>query len=369
MNLKRIMAKLSVSPVVLLLPILAALPLSSAAEIVKVEVDEIQYEINTETKEATCIGPENKSTFTRRNLALPESVMLDGIAYPLTSIGNEAFSQCMGLNGSLSIPNSVMSVGNKAFEFCRYFSGTLTLSNSLIAIGDNAFIYCNGFTGPLIIPNSVTSIGDNAFKSCSGFNGTLTLSNSLIEIGYQAFDNCSGFTGPLTIPNSVTTIGTWAFDDCTGFTGTLTISNSLKCIESWAFDNCKGLTSVIIPANVLEINYGAFKDCTGLKEVYYEAEDPIDASSSAFSDETYSNATLYVPEAAVEKCRTIDPWRRFATITPSAGINDVEIDSINMPASVYNLQGVRLKRDATQADIDALPAGIYIIGGKKVYVK
>lgn len=36
---------------------------------------------------------------------------------------------------------------------------------------------------------------------------------------------------------------------------------------------------------------------------------------------------------------------------------------------LYNLQGVCLKRNATQDDVDALAPGLYIIGGKKVLVK
>lgn len=38
-------------------------------------------------------------------------------------------------------------------------------------------------------------------------------------------------------------------------------------------------------------------------------------------------------------------------------------------ADVYSLQGVLLKKGATPAEIEALPAGLYIVGGKKVVVK
>lgn len=36
---------------------------------------------------------------------------------------------------------------------------------------------------------------------------------------------------------------------------------------------------------------------------------------------------------------------------------------------IFTLQGVCLKRNASQSDIDSLVRGIYIIGGKKVVVK
>lgn len=36
---------------------------------------------------------------------------------------------------------------------------------------------------------------------------------------------------------------------------------------------------------------------------------------------------------------------------------------------VYTLQGILLKRNASQDYIDALPAGLYIIGGKKYVIR
>ena len=40
----------------------------------------------------------------------------------------------------------------------------------------------------------------------------------------------------------------------------------------------------------------------------------------------------------------------------------------NTTNDIYNLQGILIKRDATQADIDNLPTGIYIINGNKVTI-
>lgn len=50
--------------------------------------------------------------------------------------------------------------------------------------------------------------------------------------------------------------------------------------------------------------------------------------------------------------------------THPSGINN--IDREDAPQDVYNLQGVRVKAAASKADVDALPAGIYIVGGKKI---
>jgi len=54
------------------------------------------------------------------------------------------------------------------------------------------------------------------------------------------------------------------------------------------------------------------------------------------------------------------------------GIDSISGDSnadIVRPNDIYNLQGIMIKRNATQADIDNLAPGLYIIAGKKVLVK
>lgn len=59
-------------------------------------------------------------------------------------------------------------------------------------------------------------------------------------------------------------------------------------------------------------------------------------------------------------CKEIDP--------SSAGLEDI---TVMQPQnnSIYNMQGILIHKDASKAMIDSLPAGIYIIAGKKVMVK
>ena len=61
---------------------------------------------------------------------------------------------------------------------------------SVSSIGDNAFSDCSGLTS-VTLPNSVTSIGENAFSECSGLT-SVTISNSVTEIDSYAFESCSG---------------------------------------------------------------------------------------------------------------------------------------------------------------------------------
>lgn len=50
------------------------------------------------------------------------------------------------------------------------------------------------------------------------------------------------------------------------------------------------------------------------------------------------------------------------------GLENISV-SENIETSIFTLQGVCVKRQATKSDIDSLSPGVYVIGGKKVIVK
>ena len=184
---------------------------------------------------------------------------------PITRIPAQAFKNSK-IKGSLTIPNSVTTIGEEAFSNCRELKGSLTLSNSLKTIGNKAFYNCNSLNGSLTIPNSVTTIGNSAFENCTGFNGSLTIPHSVTTIGESAFCNCQGFKGDLTIPSSITTIEAYTFSDCYGFNGKLTIPNSVTTIGESAFFNCQGFKGdLTIPNSVTTIGESAFYRCSRFK--------------------------------------------------------------------------------------------------------
>ena len=184
------------------LAVLLSLPMLA----VEIMIAGINYDLDTEAKQATVI--ENSNDKYSGKVVIPKSVEHEGTTYSVTSIGDDAFFACSGLT-SVTIPNSVTS------------------------IGDCAFHSCSGLTS-VTIPNSVTSISTQAFEDCSGL-ASVTIGNSVKSIGDWAFGNCSGLTS-VTIGNGVTRIGIRAFRDCPELLDVYCYAKDVPSTESSAFN-------------------------------------------------------------------------------------------------------------------------------------
>ena len=283
----------------------------------------------------------------------------------VTSIGSYAFYNCSNVT-SVTIADNVTSVGDYAFDGTAWYNnspdglfyagkvaykykGTMPANTSIrikegtLGIGQQAFYNCTGLTS-VTIPNSVTSIGNSAFRGCYGLT-SVTIGNSVTSIGSYAFSGCTGLTS-VTIPNSVTSIGEYAFSACSGLTS-ITIPNSVTSIGNEAFNSCYRLTSVTIPNSVTSIGFEAFANCSGLTSVTIGSgvtrigdaafngadiptvisliENPFTITgktsdySRTFSQNTFNNATLYVPKGTIEKYKATDGWKDFVFIEEGNG--------------------------------------------------
>ena len=269
------------------------------------------------------------------NVAIPEEVTYMNRTRKVTSIGERAFINCSGLT-SVTIPNSVTSIENHAFWYCSGLT-SVTIPNSVTSIGYYAFTNCSGLTS-ITIPNSVTSIGVNAFTHCYGLKKVIVKdiaawcgikfydydSNPLYFAKHIYSDEDTEITN-LVIPNSVTSIGNYAFGYCSGLTS-ITIPNSVTSIGNYAFYYCKGLTSVTIPNSVTSIGSRAF-DEVDIPTVISLIENPFTITGKTsdyrtFSQNTFNNATLYVPKGTIDKYKATDGWKDFLFIEEGTGGGD-----------------------------------------------
>ena len=266
------------------------------------------------------------------------------IKYGTLEITGSAFADCLWRLTSVNIPNSVTSIGRYAFCECRSLT-SITIPNSVTSIGEYAFSGCSGLTSINV------ESGNTAYDSRNNCNAIIeTATNTLIQgcqntiipnnvtsIGASAFEKCSALTS-ITIPDGVTGIGASAFEECSALTS-ITIPDGVTSIGNGAFSGCSGLTSITIPNSVTSIGHWAFWFCTGLTSVVSLIEEPFDINYYVFSDETYSNATLYVPDGTIDKYKATESWNKFLHIEEGAtGINDIKED-LSKQYRYYDLNG------------------------------
>ena len=303
------------------------------------------------------------------NLILPDSYNGNSFA-----IGDSVFYDYSELT-SITIPNSVISIGDYAFYGCTglkkidfncknigsWFKNNTSIEeviigNGVTSIGADAFNGCTGLTS-VTIPNSVTSIGRSAFNGCTGLT-SIKIPNSVTSIGSSAFRGCSGLTS-ITIPNSVTSIGDYAFSSCTGLTS-VTIPNSVTSIGDYAFYGCNRIEELYISRSIKSIGSYAFAECNNIFIIRIGAEHLITTYENVFSEDAYINAILYVPIGTKTFYESISPWSNFYILEMDfTDIKDVKCEN-GIVKGVYDLHGRKIEKPIN---------GIYIINGKKVFIK
>ncbi|MGN0237808.1 MAG: hypothetical protein ACI4AK_06980, partial [Lepagella sp.] len=67
------------------------------------------------------------------------------------------------------------------------------------------------------------------------------------------------------------------------------------------------------------------------------------ANLNAFSQETYDNALLIVPEDSYEAYAQSYAWDCFKNIQEDAAVDGIAADEDNLPVEYYNMQGVKVE--------------------------
>ncbi len=239
--------------------------------------------------------------------------------YPVTVIGDSAFSCCDNITG-IKVPDSVKIIEGSAFWGCTslvsielpdsietieistfydcYELKNIDLPDNLKIIGKKAFLRCYALES-IVIPEGVESIGDEAFWRCENLSG-ITLPDSLTSIGMDVFygteyqwneDNWENgvlYIGnhlilgnedieTYTVKEGTKTIAAAAFyfmyEDSEGDSyypcklTDITFPESLVSVCGAAFYGCKKLTNIRFNEGLEIIEVQAFELCSGLTEI------------------------------------------------------------------------------------------------------
>lgn len=254
-----------------------------------VTVDGIRYKILSDSECEV-----DKNVKISGELTIPAIISYDGKKYKITSIGDNAFAYSKSLT-SIKIPNSVTKIGTEAFKKCSSLT-SITIPNSVASVGGDAFRKTAWYDN---LPEGLVYVGKVAYryKGTMPMNTEIVLRDGTLSISDGAFSNCRGLTS-VTIPNSVTTIGRIAFYECTSLSS-VTIPNSVTSIGMGAFNGIDMSSVVSLIENPFRIDGKDDNDYFGY---------------STFSENSFNNATLYVPIGTIDKYKSTGGWKDFKNI-------------------------------------------------------
>lgn len=345
---------------------------------------------------------------------LPQSCFLGcssitGVALPgqLETIGASAFSGCSSLS-SIGIPASVVTIGDGAFQRCSTLE-EIKLPDNVKMLGEGAFKDCSALVS-IEFPESLSEIPANSCLACTSLSN-LILPSSLYTIGENAFRGCTSLA-EVTFPSSLQKIENHAFELCTelgdinfetenleigdfGFSSCYSLRNiNLKGvvkIGANSFASDKALESVIFCPDLRLVGSYAFAGSSSIESVYCHPEIPPTLPPTAFENDVYSMATLYVVMGFGELYRQTPSWSLFVSVEDTlvdSGIEDVESDrlviSINhegvlisgvegsVPYSIFSVTGQVVREGTIGAGetISGLsPGQLYILKIKERTVK
>ena len=198
--------------------------------------------------------------------------------------------------------------------------------------------------------------------------GLENLNTSEVTDMREMFYGCSGLTS-LNVSN-FNTSAVWGmkgmFSGCSSLTS-LNLSNfNTSAVESmWGmFSGCSGLTSLNLSnfnTSAVESMWGMFSGCSGLKTILNPNIWRCEQSQNMFKGCTQLKGAVKYDESKVDVTMANPTTGYFSQQLPTA-IGRVIFDD-NNSTQIYNLQGKRVNANQRH-----LPAGFYIVNGKKVYL-
>lgn len=270
------------------------------------------------------------------------------------------------------IPGSVTEIGDRAFYGTALTEVTVP----------NANIGTEAFAGPditrLVLGENVESIGEKAFDGSNSLTGVYV---TAVRPPFANANTFSYYGSPLYVLEEskdayYNDVNCWY--RFTGYPLTCPEEVKVELGEKIIADNGEEqlqLSAAIAPAN------------TTLQTVLWSSSNPSVATVDNNGLVTFHIAAPTVKGAKSKEPQTVEceitattlyPDTPIATVKISGTVSGIDVVVVDCDkaatgvtaadCNIYNMQGVLLKVNATQEDIDALAPGLYIIGSKKILV-
>ena len=399
-----------------LLTLLSFVSFISTSSWASVLVDGIYYELNQSDKTAEVA---NSNETYAGIVEIPASFVYEGTTYKVTTIASLAFIDCANVT-TVKIPSTVTGIKPSSFERCGLTS--IEIGSGVIYIDFEAFRECTNLVS-LTLPSSLEIIENEAFAGCTSLAEIYVKRNDPPKLISTAFDgvdkdNCKVYvpTGRKSAYSKATNWKAFKNFSEVNFDAELTVTMGAADAEGNRWASYCGEQTMLLPAGLTAFYATKYEDngdgtysltlstissgktlpakkgllLRGTDETYtltkstktaakttgnllsgtndkmlVEAETiyllGMDASSNAVMELSSATAitpnTAYLPVSKVGENAGATINFRYA---PEQGIEQIFTDEVSNQ-EIYNLQGQRLNETPA--------SGMYIIGGKKVWVK
>ena len=289
-------------------------------------------------------------------------VVPDGVSY----IGSNAFKNCSALS-QIEIPKSVRDIVANAFDGTKWYEdrkhGMIYINDLLYRVPAEIIVQSEQPTGSL-------SDKDAAEMAKSGVatqvipNTNVIVKEDITTICTLAFANTPVQT--VQLPSTLTTIRYGAFQNCTALKQ-ITLPESMTFIEGGAFQNCSVLSSILVPQNVTYLGASAFSGCTSLTsatlpQAITRISSGLFENCSSLTTVQASSALTSIGSRAFAETSALSSFTFPQTLTAvgAESFTGSGIVTANLPQSVTYL-GAGAFADCTKLVYAQVPAAIQAV--------